>query len=330
MFDRAAVTALLLMFGLPASAACTGEGFYDLMPADDRAALVQSAAEIPYGEGVTWTATKGSDTLTVIGTMHIHDPRLEITRMKVQAAVQNADLVMLEATPVEEAQLKQAIVTNPGLFLIMDGPTLPERLDEETWQMVAAAASERGIPSFMAAKMQPWYLSLTLAIPACALSDMMAGLTGLDKMIVADATNAAVPLQAIEPYTTLFALFGDESIDEQVDMLRVNMLVPDLQEQLFVSMLDLYFKEEIGKLWDMSRFAMARVPGIDPAEGLSMFTEMQEALLDTRNIAWLPVITEATIAHDDIVVAVGAAHLIGDQGILQLLENDGWTIARIP
>ena len=330
MFHRAAATALFVMLGLPAAAACTGDGFYDLMTPQERTELAETAAGIPYSKGLLWTATRDNDTLTVIGTMHIHDPRLEITRARVQARVRTADLVMLEATPTEEAQLKQAIFANPGLFLITDGPTLPELLDEETWQMVAAAATERGIPSFMAAKMQPWYLSLTLAIPACALGDMMAGLTGLDKMIIADATNAGVPLQAVEPYTTLFSLFINDDMDEQVDMLRVSMLVPDLQEQMFVSMLDLYFEEEIGKLWDMSRMAMAKVPGLDPAEGRAMYNDMQEALLDARNIAWIPVITQAAVAHDDIVVAVGAAHLIGELGILRLLENDGWTITRIP
>ena len=72
------------------------------------------------------------------------------------------------------------------------------------------------------------------------------------------------------------------------------------------------------------------MPELDPAESMAMFEDMQDALLDSRNRNWIPVITDATQTHDDIVVAVGAAHLIGDQGILQLLENEGWTITRIP
>ncbi len=251
-------------------------------------------------------------------------------RAKVADAVQTADLVMLEATPAEEAALQRLVVDQPELLFITDGPTLPELLDEETWALVADAATQRGVPGFMAAKMQPWYLSLTLAIPTCAIGDMMAGITGLDKMITDDALAAGVPLQAVEPVTTLFDLFDGQSIEEQVDMLRVNMLAPDLQQQMFVAMLDLYFAEEVGRLWDMSRIAIAEMPDLDPVEGAAMFDEMQDALLDQRNRAWIPVITEATEANDDIVVAVGAAHLIGEQGILQLLENEGWTITRIP
>lgn len=330
MLRLAAATAVMTTLGLSADAACVGDSYFDLMTDAQKTQLSSSVADLPYAEGLTWTATKGDDTLTIVGTMHIFDPRLDAIRSKVADAVQNADLIMLEATPEEEAKLLELITTDPGRLFIVDGPTLPELLDEETWQLVVDAATQRGIPSFMAAKMQPWYLSLTLAIPACAIQEMLSGVSGLDKMIIQDALDANVPLQAIEPVTTLFDLFKGQTIEQQIDMLRVNMLSPDLQQQMFVSMLDMYFAEDVGRLWDMSRIAMAEMPELDPAEGMAMFEDMQDALLDSRNRNWVPEIIDATNDHDDIVVAVGAAHLIGDQGILQLLENQGWLITRIP
>jgi uncharacterized protein YbaP (TraB family) len=181
----------------------------------------------------------------------------------------------------------------------------------------------------MAAKMQPRYLSMTLAVPSCAMADMMAGARGLDQMIIEDAQAAGVPMQAVEPYTTLFDLFGDNNMDDQISMLRISMLVPELQQQMFVAMLDSYFSQEIGQLWEMSRIALSDVPGMDPDEGNAMFDEMEESMLNTRNRNWIPVITEAAEGRDDIVVAVGAGHLIGEQGVLQLLENEGWVITRV-
>lgn len=330
MFLRSAAVSFLCLTALPAAAACVGESYLDVMSDAQRVELDTRAAALPYAEGLTWTATRGDDTLTVVGTMHIYDPRLENIRTKVGDAVRNADLVMLEATPAEEALLQELMVTDPGILFIVDGPTLPELLDEDTWQMLAAAATDRNIPSFMAAKMQPWYLSLILAIPPCAMTDMVNGVRGLDHMIISDAETAGVPMQAVEPHTTLFDLFKDEPMDEQIDMLRVNMLVPDLQQQMFVAMLDKYFAEDVGRLWEMSRIAMMGIPDIDPDEATATFNEMEEALLNTRNRNWIPVITGATDTHDDIVIAVGAAHLIGEEGILQLLQNEGWDIARLP
>ena len=329
MFLRATATAFLSLAALPAAAACVGESFLDGMSTAQNAALEAAVADMPYAEGLRWAATRGADTLSIVGTMHIYDPRLEMMRAQLSDTVAQADLVMLEATPEEQAALEALITTDPGRLFIVDGPTLPELLDEETWQMVSDAVSERGIPPFMAAKMQPWYLSVTLAIPACAMDDLLAGAHGLDHMISEDAEAAGVPMQALEPYTTLFDIFEDAPVEEQISMLRANMLIPELQQQMFVSMLDRYFAEDIGRLWEMSRIALSEVPDLDPAEASAMFEEMSSAFLDIRNQNWMPVIAEATAAHDDIVIAVGAAHLIGEQGILQLLENDGWTIIRV-
>jgi uncharacterized protein YbaP (TraB family) len=330
MFLRSAATALITLMALPAAAACVGQSYLDVMTDAQRTELDAAIATQPYSEGLTWQAARGNDTLTIVGTMHIFDPRLETIRARVGAAVQNADLVMLEATPEEEAKLQELVVTDPGRLFIVDGPTLPELLDQETWDMLANAASDRGIPSFMAAKMQPWYLSLMLAIPPCAMTDMVNGVRGLDHMITDDAMAAGVPLQAVEPFTTLFDLFKDEPMDDQIDMLRVNMLVPELQQQMFVAMLDQYFAEDVGRLWEMSRIAMMGMADVDPAEATATFNEMEEALLDNRNRNWIPVITQATETNDDIVIAVGAAHLIGERGILRLLENEGWAITRLP
>ena len=328
MLFRAVATAFLTLAALPATAACVGVNFLDRLTDAQRATLEASVVNMPYAEGLIWNAEKGADQLTIVGTMHIYDPRLEDLRGQLSYAVANADLVMLEATPEEEAALQELIISDPGRLFIVDGPTLPELLDEATWEMVASAATDRGIPSFMAAKMQPWYLSVSLAIPACAMDDILAGARGLDHMIIQDAEAAGTPMQALEPHTTLFDIFENEPVEEQISMLRVNMLIPELQQQMFVAMLDRYFAEDIGRLWEMSRIALSNVPDLDPEEASVMFDEMSEAFLDLRNQRWIPVIDEATQTNDDIVIAVGAAHLIGDQGILQLLENDGWTITR--
>lgn len=329
MFFRSAATLLMSCIALPAAAVCVGDSYLDQLTAQQEEQLSVAVADMPYSQGLIWNATKDTTEITVVGTMHIYDPRLEELRTQLAERVATADLVMLEATPQEEAQLQDMIAREPGRLFLVDGPTLPELVDEDTWQMILNAASERGIPSFMAAKMQPWYLSMTLAVPSCAMTDMMAGVRGLDQMIIEDAQAAGVPLQAVEPYTTLFDLFGDDSIDEQVNMLRISMLVPELQQQMFVSMLDSYFAQNIGQLWEMSRIALSDVPGIDPAEGNAMFDDMEESMLNTRNRNWIPVITEAAEDRDDIVLAVGAGHLIGEQGVLQLLENEGWVITRV-
>lgn len=326
---RQVAAAFLLAAGAPAAAECVGASYLDQLDPAQRATLADAADAMPFSEGTLWTATRDADTITVIGTVHIYDPRLEPVYDRISADVAAADLVMLEATPKEEAELQEMIISDPDLLFITDGPTLPALLDEETWGLISTAANDRGIPGFMAAKMQPWYLSLILSIPPCATQDMLAGDLGLDHMISDGAIDAGVPMQALEPVTTLFEVFEDSSFDEQINMLMVNLSSPAVQQQMFVAMLDSYFAQDVGTLWEMSRIAMTEVPGVDAQTAKDMFAQIEQSLLIKRNRDWMPVIADAVAEHDDLVVAVGAAHLIGQEGILQLLQDDGWTLTRL-
>lgn len=329
MFLRTVAIALLSVVGLPAAAQCVGESYLDQLDADQQAALSDAVADIPFGQGLIWEAGKGDKSITVVGTMHIYDPRLDAIHAGLADNISNADLILLEATPKEEAELQNLIATDPGRLFIVSGPTLPDQLDPDTWDMIAEAARARNVPAFMAAKMQPWYLSIILSIPPCAAQDMLLGARGLDHMISQSAEASGVPMQALEPYTTLFDIFQNDTVEDQIDMLMINLLAPDQQQQMFVAMLDRYFAQDVGRLWEMSRLAMADVPGLDAQAATELFAQTEEALLINRNLNWMPVIAEAAAQHDTLMVAVGAAHLIGEYGVLQLLQDDGWTLTRV-
>jgi uncharacterized protein YbaP (TraB family) len=56
--------------------------------------------------------------------------------------------------------------------------------------------------------------------------------------------------------------------------------------------------------------------------------ELYQRLLIDRNIAWIPQIEAALAGSDDALIAVGAGHLPGEQGVLALLEAEGHTVTR--
>lgn len=329
MFLRRTLIILLLLPGLPAAAVCTGPSYLDQLDARQTAALSATVADMPYANGLIWKAEKDDQTITLAGTMHIYDPRLEPIRDSLRDIVRSADLVLLEATPKEEEQMQDIMLSQPDFLFITEGPTLPELLDGPTWDLIRDAATARNIPGFMAAKMKPWYLSIVLSIPPCASNDLMNGNRGLDAMIIEDATAAGVPMLALESFTTLFEIFQSDTIEDQIELLMVSLAAPDQQEQIFVATLDRYFARDVGRLWELSRIAMADIPGISPDEAAMIFAETEKALLIDRNRAWIPVINTAMAEHRNIVVAAGAAHLIGEFGLLQLLADDGWALTRL-
>ncbi len=324
---RSILALAFLALAQPVFALCSGTSLLDRLSPADQFFLDDVSANTPYGRGLVWVATRDRQQITLVGTMHIYDPRLAPIRAQVTDDIASADLVLLEMTETEEAQLQAELATNPDRMFLTEGPSLIELLDQQTWEMVAEAAAARQIPAFMAAKFRPWYLAVSLAIPPCAMPDMVAGRRGLDKMILEDANAAGVPTQAIEPWDTLFNVMEVGTLDEQIDMMRLGLLSPEINREVFVAMLNGYFAGEVAQVWEMSRLSLKYVPDLDVELAKEMFALTEQGLLIDRNRNWIPVIEAASADHDRMVVAVGAAHLPGEIGVLRLLEREGWTIS---
>lgn len=326
---RAILTLIATLAAVPATALCSGESYLTRLDPTQREAIDGTTATTLNGEGLLWILTRDTKTLTVVGTMHIYDPRLDPIRAKVRPALRDADLMMVEATDAEETAMKDAFVEDPTLYLITEGPTLPDLLGPADWQKVVAAAADRGLPGFMVAQMQPWYLALTLGIPACAMAELAAGQRGLDHMLIADAAEFDVPLQALEGWETLLEVMTDGTQEEQIALLKLGLIDAADQQSLFVAMLDTYFAEATAAVWDISQIAAQELTGLSEEDAATQMRETQDILLHRRNHNWIPVIEKAAETNDNIVVAVGAGHLPGAEGILALLAAEGWSVERL-
>lgn len=320
------ITVLSIICAGPVAALCAGDSFYNQLSIAQQADVTTAAAATPYGKGLIWTATKDDTTLTIVGTLHIYDPRLEAIRDRV--ALSDADLLMLETTPDQEAALQEALIADPDLYLINDGPTLPDLLPPDLWDQVVRAASDRGLPSFFVAKFQPWYLGLTLGIPACAIAEIANGANGLDHLLMADAQTADVPLAALEQWDVLFDLLSAGTQDDQIAQLQMNLIDAAAHQAVMVAMLDAYIAEDTAIVWELGRVAAETLTDMPAEQVTAQMAAMQDSLLIQRNLNWIPVIAEAAATHDRIVVAFGAAHLPGEQGVLKLLEQAGWALER--
>jgi len=312
----------------PAQGQCLGPGFEQYMSEADMTALIVESQSTAYGQGLFWEARKDGRRLSILGTMHLPDARLDLIATAARPLLAEADLMLVEATAEDQLAIQRHIAENPELITITEGPSLLDRLDPDIWAAIVTAAEARGIPGFMAARFQPWFLSMSLAIPPCAMSAMAAGAEGFDNLLIGTAPDG-LEIRALESWETVFDILRDGTFDEQLDALLIGIIEPAIQDALIVSMLDAYFAGDTARAWQINRYLAPHVPGLTAEEFDAEFAQMTEILLDQRNRDWIPVIEEASAEHAHVVVAFGAAHLVGDQGVLALLAERGWTIERL-
>lgn len=321
---RAALATAALLF-LPSLALAQACGTRDLtkeLDAADRARLDALVAPHAYAEGNLFRATKGDSEVTVIGTLHLPDPRHEATLDKVRPAIEAADLLILEASSETQTELQGLAGTRPELFFITEGPTLVDLLSEEEWAMLTDELSKYGIPGFMAAKFQPWFLGMTLSVPPCAVQAIQSGEKGLDYRIEEIALGAGVPVGELDDLDALMELLAGAPMDEQLDGLRMWLDMQTDGEAEITTMIEGYFEGRTREVWEFTRLLLED-HGV--ANGEEMFEELNRSLLIGRNRDWEPKIAEY-VEGKDAVLAVGAAHLSGESGVLRALERAGYVV----
>jgi uncharacterized protein YbaP (TraB family) len=307
---------------------CEGEDLIAALAPEVRDGLRAAADAVPFAQGNFWRATKDGMEVSMLGTYHLDDPRHDALIEAVRPEMERATALLVEAGPEEEAQLMGLLARDPSAILAPEGPTLAETLPEAEWDQLAQAMRDRGIPPFMASRFRPWYVTMLLSVPPCAMKAAAAG-KGLDKRLVAEAAARDIPVSALEPFDTALKLFDRMEPAAQMAMIRSTLALEHQAADQMATLAVAYFAQDSRMIWEYSRHASLGLPGMTPEQVDAEFIAMEEALMNARNRGWIPVI-EAAAAKGPVFVAFGALHLSGHQGVPALLQERGWTLERLP
>jgi uncharacterized protein len=318
-----------LVLSGPLGAECVGRDLLKTMDPTRQAEIGAATDAIPFATGNFWRATRGDEVITIAGTYHFDDPRHAANLAALTPSITRASTVLVEAGPVEEKALMDRIAKDPSTMVITSGPTLQQQLAPDVWGPLADALSRRGIPPFMTAKFRPWYVLTLLSIPPCAMAGMTEKPKGLDGMVIDTALAADVPVKALEPFDTLFTIFDSMSSQELTEMLVSTLAVEEYGEDYFTTLVDAYFAGKSREAWELMRFLSYSLPGYTHAEIDAEFARMEELVASSRNRAWIPVLTQAA-AKGPVFAAFGALHLSGQDGVLNLLQAEGFTVEELP
>ncbi|MFV0292325.1 MAG: TraB/GumN family protein [Paracoccus sp. (in: a-proteobacteria)] len=326
---------LCLATGSAVSAECVGTNLIEAMSEADQVEIRARTDVIPYHRGLFWQATRDDAQITLIGTYHFDHPGLAVIVEDFAPVIRDAQTLLVEAGPKEEKEIQTTLIQDPSIIMDATGPTLPERMEDADWKRLVTALEVRGIPGVMASRIRPWYAVTVLGISPCMMAQVVkdGGARGLDRQLMDVASSEAVPVQALEPSDTFLKLFGDLSPDEEIEMLIYALPSASYADDYATTLTDAYFDEDVWTIWEFSRVDGYRNSGL-PAEKVDEMTdEAQVLLMDERNRSWIAPLTEAAAeaAENDkgVVAAFGALHLPGEEGVLRLLEKDGWTVKRL-
>jgi uncharacterized protein YbaP (TraB family) len=171
--------------------------------------------------------------------------------------------------------------------------------------------------------MKPWMLTAMLALPACELARKAAGASVLDVKLAEDAKAAGKKLEGLETVADQLGAMASLPIDFHIRGLVDTLKLGDRADDMIETMIVLYQSGQTGMFWPLFRAVLP--PGGEDEAGYAAF---EETMVTARNRNM--VAKAASILDEgDAFIAVGALHLPGPNGLVELLRKDGYTVSAI-
>ncbi len=323
------VVLAFLAWPLSVHAACEGQDYRNVLPVEAMREIRANVEHVPYREGIAFEAVRGDMRLTLFGTVHTSHPAVFIPE-EIAARIRAAGLVLLEAPMEMQAKIERKLAEDPSMMLDFAGPGLRVRLTASEQDILSKAFSLMGVDPDMGDKMRPWFAALMLEVPPCEMAALEQGAKLLDDQVEALAREAGIAVGGLdEGLEQALSYFVDASEEEQLHMLRLSLAAGGVaDDDLIATTVAGWVDEEFPVVWEVGRARAISLAG-DADSVDKWYDQAYEFLVVDRNRSWLTRILRRIEGERSVVIAVGGLHLPGDQGLLRLLEAEGFAIRRL-
>lgn len=312
-----------------AQAECRGTSLLpELRNADPEGveAMFARADAVPNANGRLWQVEKaGAVPSYLFGTFH-SAAALSTMTQEIWDLLDGSRIAIFEVSLEQQAALEERIRTDQSFAYDFEGPGMLSKMTGQQRQVFEDALAARGIAVEAADRMRPWLLAALLGFPACHLRATVSGEKPLDAVMAERARDLDIREIGLEGYEA--ALEGLNRIPDDV-LITVLTGVPELQEldeDVFATNHELY---GTGRVQAINEFGIYLTEQYRPDLDAAALNEaMMFDILDGRNRTWMPGLV-SELSRGGAFVAVGALHLPGEAGLIELLRGRGFTVTRI-
>jgi uncharacterized protein YbaP (TraB family) len=273
------------------------------------AAITQAGSD--RGHGLLWEISKtGQVPSHLFGTIHSEDPEVVDLPAPVRQVFDAANSVVLEMLMDTEAMMYSSTA-----MLMLDGRSLSDVLGMPLYKQVAEAIASRGIPELVLNRMKPWAVAVTLSTPALETGQV------LDLVLYQDALQQEKSVYGLETIREQLDLFDSMPEFDQVILLRDAVDKLSELDAMNAELLAVYKQRDIEGLLVLNETSMQ-------TGDQRLAKDFQRRVIDDRNHRMAERM-QPYLQQGKAFVAVGALHLPGEEGLLNLLEQQGYTVRRV-
>jgi len=275
-------------------------------------ALAQKSGVTP----LIWEVRSEANAVYLLGSIHLGRGDMYPMGPVVEKAYQTSKIVVLEADPTDQESVMEAI----SVSLYQPPESLQKNLPVPLLARLSRTLERYGIPLEQVQPMKPFLVAITLASIEYAKAGFDPSL-GVDMHFARRAKQDGKPVVELESFGSQMALMSNLSDRLQESMLQVTLDSIDKGEipALVGSMVDAWKSGDGIRLLDTVSAEERKLPA-------AVAQEFHRKFMSDRNIAMVGKIESMLKEPDVHFIAIGAAHLLGQDSVLKILSEKGYRV----
>ena len=261
-----------------------------------------------------WSVSKDASSIYLLGSIHyLRAENYPLKKSIMDAFDQSKRLILEIDLNSISPETAQRLTMEKAVY--HDGTTLPQHVGPEVYQAVARRAAQMGVDIRLFTPMKPWFAAVTLVamkLQAIGLDPKL----GVDQYLATEAKRRGKPTSGLETLEFQLGLLDKLSKTDQELMLRETVAELELLDQNINEIVASWANGDEAKL---AKLLLA---------GMIEYPEIHQKVIVERNRRWLPEIEDLLQQKSGAMVVVGAAHLVGRDGILEMLKAKGYSVEQ--
>jgi uncharacterized protein YbaP (TraB family) len=261
-----------------------------------------------------WVVKGRSNTVYLVGSVHMLRPGESTLPQGMLLAYERSKTLVMELD-LNDISADEVLGSSLELAMLPEGQSLSDLVGADLYADLATHAKALGLEPEAMERFQPWFAALVMEQMALGKSGFEAG-AGVDEQFAQRARADGKPIIALETVEEQLGFFAQLSEAQQRQYLRATLKDLDTEASDATVMVNAWQRGDSAELETLLRKEASDNP------------VLFRALTVDRNHRWLPKIAALLTEDQDYLVVVGALHLVGSDGLVTLLRNQGFKVEQ--
>jgi uncharacterized protein YbaP (TraB family) len=283
-------------------------------------AAAVSVSSLPAGEQSgsrtsLWKCTSGSNTVYLLGSVHFLKKENYPLPAVMEKALADADTVVFEIDMITAGGGNDSqLLLSKGIY--PPGRTLSAAVHRNTYELLRKKSGQMGLDIKLLNNFRPWFVTLTLL----SLKLKESGFDpdyGIDRYFQAKAAKSGKKITALETMAEQIDIFAGLSDRDQEALILQTLNELDTMD------------EDLGRLVDAWRNGDGDAMAGMILKSYQDYPVIYNRLIVRRNQKWLGAIERYLRQDRNVLLVVGAGHLVGSEGLIAMLQRRGYVVDQL-